>query len=230
MAGEMKSLCAGCAAHCCRDPKLHVDLQPEEYGKYNAVPAALTDKTEWWLARDQNGECVYLIEGRCSIYSTRPVACKAYDCRVPFITGERGTEWTRMLTAVEQWSSFELRTRDDRIAHYALQGAYLSLALHVELHGIALAKEGARIKTLLQNYEETVKATLAGIREHAFGLWLLQDAELEHGAQKMESLIESKPHEERLAARNTFAQPFGNRALDQAVRKKCTNLLREHQF
>jgi len=33
------------------------------------------------LRRREDGACVYLRDGACSIYATRPAICKAFDCR-----------------------------------------------------------------------------------------------------------------------------------------------------
>ena len=34
-----------------------------------------------YLATRDNGDCVYLCSGGCSIYETRPNICRSYDCR-----------------------------------------------------------------------------------------------------------------------------------------------------
>lgn len=33
------------------------------------------------LAWKDNGDCIYLADGKCSIYEQRPTMCRAFDCR-----------------------------------------------------------------------------------------------------------------------------------------------------
>lgn len=39
------------------------------------------------MGYDEQGCCPMLVEGRCSIYEHRPLACRQYDCRVFTATG-----------------------------------------------------------------------------------------------------------------------------------------------
>lgn len=67
-------LCGSCR-ECCRGPRELEITEPaflfETYGR--------DGKT--YLATRENGDCVYLVKGGCSIYGWRPQACRDYDCR-----------------------------------------------------------------------------------------------------------------------------------------------------
>lgn len=81
--------CGSCTL-CCE--LLSPYLTPEEVasGKY---PISLINPTEEQLRdhpeigptvslyRKVTGGCAMFIDGRCSIYETRPIACRQYDCR-----------------------------------------------------------------------------------------------------------------------------------------------------
>jgi Fe-S-cluster containining protein len=71
--------CGTCAA-CCRGDIL---LMPgDDASLYETVDVAhpVTGEATKRLAQRENGECVYKADG-CSVYETRPVICKAFDCR-----------------------------------------------------------------------------------------------------------------------------------------------------
>jgi len=72
--------CAGCTA-CCR--RELVVLQPFESPvgyrtKENINP--LSGKPERVLEHRENGDCVYLGEGGCTIYERRPAMCRGFSC------------------------------------------------------------------------------------------------------------------------------------------------------
>ncbi len=83
--------CGTCSL-CC---KLHTPLTDDEYQNY--------DWADWWfmnpngqkeykgkiLWRQQNGDCIYLIDNRCTIYDRRPRACREFDCRETFKHSDR---------------------------------------------------------------------------------------------------------------------------------------------
>lgn len=78
--------CAGCVK-CCQgeavfltvhdDPSLY-DTEPVEILPGRFMPV---DTVPLQLKRRENGDCVYLGEGGCTIYERRPHICKAFDCR-----------------------------------------------------------------------------------------------------------------------------------------------------
>lgn len=69
--------CNQCVA-CCQSETM-VALTPEEIhsGKYQKV--MFGDVAH--LPHKDNGDCVYLDNGKCSIYQDRPAVCREYDCR-----------------------------------------------------------------------------------------------------------------------------------------------------
>ena len=73
--------CNGCTA-CCR--KQIVALFPE----YGDDPAILSRHVErdgvLILDEAENGDCVYLQDGGCSVWEHRPVLCRTFDCRQHF--------------------------------------------------------------------------------------------------------------------------------------------------
>jgi len=78
--------CGDCVA-CCRGG--HKDFPGVEVGPDDEVPSERTREVDGvrYLAIRENGNCTYLEDGRCSIYSTRPVACRIYDCRLYLFLG-----------------------------------------------------------------------------------------------------------------------------------------------
>ncbi len=69
--------CGSCTA-CCRGPDRELRLGPED------------DPNDWdtyeqrggyYLARKENGDCLYLGDEGCTIYEKRPVVCREFDCR-----------------------------------------------------------------------------------------------------------------------------------------------------
>jgi Fe-S-cluster containining protein len=72
--------CGSCTA-CCH---MAVFLRPEEVG-YQVRPG-----TRILARRASDGACVYLDhEQRCTIYETRPIACRAFAC-VDFVRNQLG--------------------------------------------------------------------------------------------------------------------------------------------
>ena len=71
--------CGSCSACCC-SPKLFAVLTPDEVGRY--AKAITCGNGNWMLRKDDDGRCAYLVNLKCSIYSDRPSACRAYDCRL----------------------------------------------------------------------------------------------------------------------------------------------------
>lgn len=72
--------CGSCFA-CCVNDRVFLDPDRDDFSRYDwhhelGMPV---------LDRKPNGECVYLQAG-CSIYETRPTACRRFDCRVWFLS------------------------------------------------------------------------------------------------------------------------------------------------
>lgn len=73
MLGERPPVPCGkfnCAA-CCKGKR--VGLADDELEQYEHADGA--------IARQDNGDCVYLSGNTCSIYERRPRACQGFDCR-----------------------------------------------------------------------------------------------------------------------------------------------------
>lgn len=67
------------------------------------------------LRQKENGECFYLVEGKCSVYAIRPLTCRNFDCRgMAYLQIPIGDPLLRQ--AVEQWdiNGFS-KTREDNV-------------------------------------------------------------------------------------------------------------------
>jgi Fe-S-cluster containining protein len=82
-----------CQAVCCRNWNVLLDMHEEESKAYNMETVCLCTNNDCGdreylclnrrtrLARKADGSCVYLDgRNRCSIYGTRPVACRTFTC------------------------------------------------------------------------------------------------------------------------------------------------------
>lgn len=73
--GEVAIACGGCRA-CCHQAVL---LDPSETG-YDEVVIPTLEGAARFLRRREDGSCIYLVEGNCSIYAARPACCRMFDC------------------------------------------------------------------------------------------------------------------------------------------------------
>jgi len=73
----MKPLnCNNCSACCKSDAVfLHFNDDPTEY-------EVETQNGRLMLAHKPNGDCIYLTDTGCGIYSKRPSSCRTFDCRL----------------------------------------------------------------------------------------------------------------------------------------------------
>lgn len=69
--------CIGCRAPCCRFLEVPLDEDEARSGEFLFTRAK--DGTAV-LRRDDRTGCVYLRDGRCSIYERRPRICRSFDC------------------------------------------------------------------------------------------------------------------------------------------------------
>lgn len=81
--------CGSCTK-CCNSNQglfLHPD-QGDEVSSYQfqILTERETGKPIYLLATKDNGECVYLGPAGCTIYSRRPLLCRAFDCRKHYLT------------------------------------------------------------------------------------------------------------------------------------------------
>lgn len=106
---EVEVPCGGCTA-CCRSSQF-VEVGPDESATLEAVPPALLFPAPGrpgyrLMGFDSDGRCPMLTDDRCSIYESRPRACRTYDCRVFSATGVSIDEPARRAVA-ERVSAWE---------------------------------------------------------------------------------------------------------------------------
>jgi Fe-S-cluster containining protein len=88
--------CGDCAA-CCSAGQF-IPVGPDEHDALRAIPAELLfpaprmPKGHMLMGHDDKGRCPMWIHQRCSIYASRPRACRTYDCRVFAAAGQDGPE------------------------------------------------------------------------------------------------------------------------------------------
>ncbi|MHB8392290.1 MAG: YkgJ family cysteine cluster protein [Acidobacteriaceae bacterium] len=69
--------CGKCSA-CCH--KVIVGVSDEDIA--SGFPYKLRDHGNYkTLERNENNDCIYLVDDKCSIYDNRPNICRAFDCR-----------------------------------------------------------------------------------------------------------------------------------------------------
>lgn len=83
---EARFECLKCGDVCCSLPVFLTsqDLKMKEIEE-NSQKSGLKEGL-WQLKKDKNGLCAFLQEGLCSIYSNRPLVCRAYPFSVDPIT------------------------------------------------------------------------------------------------------------------------------------------------
>jgi hypothetical protein len=74
--------CGTCVACCKQAVMLMGDEDHTQYEVHTVHGANLVDGTSptHWLKRQDNGDCFYLVDDKCSIYDRRPRICKAFSC------------------------------------------------------------------------------------------------------------------------------------------------------
>jgi Fe-S-cluster containining protein len=124
-ANNVQVPCNGCNA-CCREPQLYVDLDPGEEEKYQHQPTYDEDDGRPWdLKKNERGECMYLLDGKCSIYHDRPRACRTYDCRLHLLGAPLSKGHDLILEALDQWELPRCESREDRIWALVFRLAYV---------------------------------------------------------------------------------------------------------
>jgi Fe-S-cluster containining protein len=109
-AGAVNVPCGSCNA-CCRSARMTIQVLPRE-GKH--VEHTVDEQGNMWLAKRPDGTCVYLADGKCSIYAKRPLACRTYDCRVPnLLFGWLDAHDPIMREAIGEWARLKVATVDD---------------------------------------------------------------------------------------------------------------------
>jgi hypothetical protein len=82
--------CAGCTA-CCRGGELVV-LFPEDGddpARFDHIEVPSPAGTILVLRHRENGDCVYLGAGGCTIHGRAPAVCRNFDCRKYFLSMPR---------------------------------------------------------------------------------------------------------------------------------------------
>lgn len=89
MSPERKLNCGTCTACCRNNPGIFLHPQdgdiPENYvwvSQYNPLRGELGMLVD----TKENGDCIYLTDKGCGIYSERPAVCRSYDCRINYLS------------------------------------------------------------------------------------------------------------------------------------------------
>jgi Fe-S-cluster containining protein len=118
--GEVRVPCGSCNA-CCRSSSLCVELTPQEVEEH-AGNVVMNDDGQPTLAKKEDGHCIKLIDGKCSIYNHRPFVCRTYDCRMMILHGRiDGYTDGVMWEAVQQWDMPRTPTVEDKDTWTALK-------------------------------------------------------------------------------------------------------------
>jgi hypothetical protein len=79
-----------------------------------------------WLAKKADGSCVYLIDGKCSIYGNRPGSCRTYDCRASgLLLGWSDLNDPIIQEALSEWEPLRTPLPEDRDTLLAIRMAIL---------------------------------------------------------------------------------------------------------
>ena len=118
--------CGGCVA-CCTSGQL-VPVDDDERG--GLPPHAVVDTAEGAvLARTDEGACLSLADGRCTVYETRPRACRIYDCRIFAATGlEPEEDKPAIREQAKRWR-FRVATDEDRRRSEAVRATVVMLRM-----------------------------------------------------------------------------------------------------
>ena len=136
--------CGSCNA-CCRTSHF-IHVRPEEKRSRARLPRELLFPAPGLppgnlvLAYDEDGRCPMLIEGRCSVYEDRPLACRTYDCRVYAATGV-AADREAITAQVRRWR-FGYPADDDR----QRQAAVLAAVRFIREHPECVPGDAARVQ------------------------------------------------------------------------------------
>ena len=79
---DMVHVACGTCTACCRNHTL-VTLHPEsgdDPAMYDCDTIEVEGRTLYKLKHTENGDCIYLGEGGCTIHGRAPVICRTFDC------------------------------------------------------------------------------------------------------------------------------------------------------
>jgi hypothetical protein len=117
--------CGDCCACCSTSHFVHVG--PGETGARAALPPELLfpapglPEGTTLLGYDARGHCPMLTGGRCTVYDSRPLTCRIYDCRV-FAAAGIDADRARITRQARRWE-FSYPTQKDRDEHAAVRAA-----------------------------------------------------------------------------------------------------------
>ena len=123
--GEADVACGACSACCATSHFVHVG--PAETRALAAIPRDLLFPAPGLpaghvlMGYDEQGCCPMLAGGRCSIYESRPLTCRTYDCRV-FAAAGIAADMEPITRQARRWR-FSHPTGEDRDGHTAVRAA-----------------------------------------------------------------------------------------------------------
>ncbi len=161
--------CAGCNA-CCRSSNF-IHIGPGEAETRHHVPSALLFPAPGYvdgtsvLGFDERGCCPMLAGDECSIYDFRPMACRAYDCRLLSAAGLANDPRAPVAQQTQRWR-FDYGSPRSRLKHAAIRAAAAIIARHPECTGDEASMNGTQVailavkahNVLVELHEECVSA------------------------------------------------------------------------
>jgi Fe-S-cluster containining protein len=132
--GGMDVACGDCRGCCVSSyyvkVRAHETSAAAAIGEANLEPGPPGDPGSRLMGFRDNGHCLMLREGNCSIYEHRPETCRSYDCRVFTAAGmDAGPDKPVINTRVASWR-FDYASDRDREEHRAVTAAAAYLRQH----------------------------------------------------------------------------------------------------
>ncbi|RPI02616.1 MAG: YkgJ family cysteine cluster protein [Calditrichaeota bacterium] len=134
---DMDVPCGDCCA-CCSSFQF-ITIRPQEKQTLARIPKPLRIAApgrppgDVLLGYDQNGFCPMLRGNRCSIYDSRPLTCRNYDCRLFAAAGviPEGDQKIAIARQVSRWQ-FSYPTPRDKEEQLAVKSAVLFIQEHAD--------------------------------------------------------------------------------------------------
>ncbi len=146
--------CGECIACCTSSQFIHIE--PDEIETLARIPAELLYEApglpqgHLLMGYDEDGHCPMLVEGRCSVYDSRPRTCRTYDCRVFAATGVSlsGSAKAAIAERVEQWE-FSYSTNEDSVTQAAVKASAAFLVERVgQFESVAIPEDPTPLAVL----------------------------------------------------------------------------------
>jgi len=90
--------CGGCHLCCHGDAIMLLPDEGDDVASYDHEIVTLPGVGTGAILKKTDGHCVYLIDGRCSIWERAPTICRVFDCRRWYLSKTR-PERRRMVKA-----------------------------------------------------------------------------------------------------------------------------------